>query len=103
VAVHWYDRRNTTDGQNYEIWSVRSSDNGATWQANAVVSSVLIPQPLQPDPNIQACFAGDYNYATAFGNTHFATWTDGRVLISGNPQQDVFFAKISAVTAVATH
>src|SRR5439155_11225918 len=58
------------------------------------ISTVLIPQPLQPDGNVQACYAGDYNYATAFGNAHYATWTDGRVLVSGNPQQDVFFATV---------
>jgi hypothetical protein len=102
VNVYWYDRRNTTDGQNYEVWHRRSTDNGATWLSDEAVSSVLIPQPEQPDPNIQACYAGDYDYATAFGSgsnaVHYATWTDGRVQVSGHYQQDVFFAKIPVTT-----
>jgi hypothetical protein len=96
VHVYWYDRRNTTDGQNYEVWGRQSADNGATWSPDEAVSSVLIAQPEQPDGNVQACYAGDYNYATAFGSTHFATWTDGRVAVSGHPQQDVFFAAVTA-------
>src|SRR5438552_14744333 len=97
VHVYWYDRRNSTDGQNYEVWGRQSTDNGQTWlAADEPVSSVLIPQPQQVDPNVQACYAGDYNYATAFGSTHYATWTDGRVPISGHFQQDVFFAAIPA-------
>src|SRR5437762_1684250 len=99
VHADWYDRRNTTDGQNYEVWGRQSPDNGATWLPEAVVSTQLIPQPLQPDGNVQACYAGDYNYATAFGGTHYATWTDGRVAGSGNPQQDVFFAAVPAASS----
>jgi len=98
VNVYWYDRRNTSDGVNYEVWHRESSDNGVTFKPDEVVSSVLIPQPEQPDPNVQTCYAGDYNYATSFGTgssaVHYATWTDGRVVVSGHNQQDVFFAKI---------
>jgi hypothetical protein len=101
VLAHWYDRRNTTDSQNYEIWGRRSPDNGATWLADEVISDVLIPQPEQPDPNVQACYAGDYNYATAFGSTHYATWTDGRNPLSGHFQQDVFFAAVPAAAAAS--
>jgi hypothetical protein len=94
VFVHWYDRRNSTDGQNYEIWGRRSKDNGATWQPEAAVSNQLIPQPLQPDPGFVACYGGDYNYATAFANTHYTVWTDGRISLAGHAQEDVFFAAI---------
>jgi FG-GAP-like repeat len=102
VFAYWYDRRNTTDGVNYEIFGRRSTDNGVSFQPDAAVSTVLIPQPLQPDTLVQACYAGDYNYSTAFGNTHYAAWTDGRVSVAGNPQQDVFFAAITSVL-VASH
>ena len=98
VHAYWYDRRNSTDAH-YEVWGRQSTDNGATWLPEAVVSTVLIPQPLQPDPNVQACYAGDYNYATAFGGTHYATWTDGRVPVSGVQQQDVFFAAVPAASS----
>jgi hypothetical protein len=90
----WYDRRNTTDGLNYERFGRISTDSGATWGPEMPISDVLIPQPVQPDPFVQACYAGDYNYITANGDTGYDAWTDGRVAISGSPQQDVFFDKI---------
>jgi hypothetical protein len=94
INVYWYDRRNSTDGQNYEIWHRQSSDNGSTWHADEVVSSQLIPQPEQPDSSFSPCYGGDYNHALAYGNTHYMSWTDGRVQVSGHNQQDVFFAKV---------
>src|SRR5260370_2214548 len=99
VFAYWYDRRNTTDGLNYEIWGRRSPDNGVTWLPDEVISDVLIPQPEQPDPNVQSCYAGDYNYSTAFGSTHYATWTDGRIPVAGHFQQDVFFAAVPAAAS----
>jgi hypothetical protein len=98
LLVTWHDRRNSTDGMNYEVWGRRSPDNGADWLDDEVISDQLIPQPEQPDPNVQACYAGDYNYATAFGTTHFATWTDGRKQVSGHFQQDVEFAAVPEAT-----
>jgi 6-phosphogluconolactonase len=91
VQVSWYDRRNTID-RSYEVWGIHSSDNGVTWESDAAISSTVIPQPEQPDPVIVRCYAGDYNYASALGDTNYVTWTDGRVPVSGHPQQDVFFA-----------
>src|SRR5204862_4418691 len=52
-----------------------------------------------PDGNGHACYDGDYNYATAFGGTHYATWTDGRVPVSGVQQQDLFSAAVPAATS----
>jgi hypothetical protein len=89
VHVSWYDRRNSTDGMNYEFWGVRSPDNGLTWLPDERVSDVLIEQPQEG-----GCYAGDYNYHTAFGNEHYLTWTDGRNLLGGHFQQDVYFAKL---------
>ena len=108
VFVHWYDRRNTTDGQNYQVYGRQSRNGGLTWLQDEPVSTVLIPQPLQPDPGIVSCYAGDYNYATALGNVHYATWTDGRALLSdqnGNlhSQQDVFFAAIGTKPELCCH
>ncbi len=97
LRAGWYDRRNTTDGQNYEYFGRKSLDGGTTWLPDFPISSVLIPQPEQPDPGIQACYAGDYNYHSAVGETSFFTWTDGRVPITDPDgvdhfQQDVFSA-----------
>jgi 6-phosphogluconolactonase (cycloisomerase 2 family) len=91
VQVSWYDRRDTS-GWSYEVWGIHSSDNGATWESDAPISSAVIPQPEQPDPRVVVCYAGDYNYASAFADTNYVTWTDGRVPVSGHFQQDVFFA-----------
>ncbi len=92
VMASWYDRRDTTNND-YKWYGNMSRDNGATWQGDMPVSDVVITQPLQPDTAVQACYAGDYNYHSADGQNLYMTWTDGRVLINGNPQQDVFFDK----------
>ena len=73
VTVSWYDRRqattacnNTTDpGCAYQRYGIQSSDNGNTWGSNFAVSDQIIPQPAQDDPEIQSCYAGDYDYSTA--------------------------------------
>ncbi|MBI1748320.1 MAG: carboxypeptidase regulatory-like domain-containing protein [Acidobacteria bacterium] len=94
VQVAWYDRRNTTDGQNYEYWGIQSPDNGESWLQDAPISNVLIAQPEQPDSSVQSCYAGDYNYHSAYEGTSYMTWTDGRNAISGHSQQDVYFAQV---------
>ena len=93
VFVSWYDARNTT-GNDYERWGRLSNDNGVTWQADDVISDASSPLPLQPDGSVQPCYAGDYDRSFADGSAFFITWVDGSTLVSGNPQQDVFFDKI---------
>lgn len=93
VQASWYDRRNTTDGANYEYWGIQSPDNGVTWNADVALSDSLIPQPEQPDPAIQACYAGDYNYHSATDTINFVTWTDGRNPLAEHFQQDVYFTQ----------
>jgi virginiamycin B lyase len=108
VEASWYDRRNTTNGENYQRFARVSTNNGATWGPDEPLSTVMIPQPTQPDPKIQSCYAGDYNYTTANSNTGFDTWTDGRVSIEGKSVQKVFFHSIAlqagptAITEAAT-
>lgn len=97
VQVSWYDRRNSTDGTNYEYWGIQSFDNGSSWGADFRISDVLIPQPQQPDSDMVGCLAGDYNYHSSNGLSAFVTWTDGRNLITGRSQQDVYFAGIPYV------
>jgi hypothetical protein len=101
VQASWYDRRNTV-GRDYQVWGIRSLDNGATWLNDAAISDVVIPQPEQPDPFVQLCYAGDYNYVTAFGDANYITWTDGREPVSGHFQQDVFFGQLSESNFVYT-
>jgi len=100
VTVSWYDRRQATTacnnvgdaGCNYQRYGIQSHDNGNTWGSNVEISSVIITQPAQDDPFIQSCYAGDYDYSTAFNNNAFVTWTDGRVSVGGVPVQNVEFA-----------
>ena len=95
----WYDERERTAASCqpsspntpcYRMWARRSTDNGATWLADDAFSDVVTPLPLQPDPGIQATYAGDYDYASSSSNQHLHAWVDGRVTISGNSQQDAF-------------
>jgi hypothetical protein len=94
VTAYWYDRRWSGAATSYMIWARKSMDNGQTWADDFPLQDFLIPQPAQPDPNVQVCYAGDYNYSTSFGSTAFATWNDGRVAVAGTQVQNVFFAKL---------
>ncbi|HMH01465.1 MAG TPA: hypothetical protein VK555_08625, partial [Terriglobales bacterium] len=70
-----------------------STDNGATFLPQSAISP-LIAQPAQPDPGVQACYAGDYDYDTTINGNAFITWTDGRRSVSGVHVQDVVFASV---------
>jgi hypothetical protein len=68
----------------------KSTDGGATWLADMSFSDVVTPLPAQPDAFIVACYAGDYDYASATTAKHVTSWVDGRVSIAGSSQQDPF-------------
>jgi len=96
----WYDERGSTScavGNPavpcYQMWARKSTDNGATWLADMAFSDVMSPLPGQPDTTVQPNYQGDYDYGTATGSNHYTSWDDGRVIISGQSQQDVFFDK----------
>ena len=78
-----------------ERWGTVSSDNGATWSNAQVISDVVSPKPLQPDPNVQACYTGDYDRSYSNTANHYSAWVDGRVLVGGASQQNVFFDKVA--------
>jgi hypothetical protein len=102
VTVSWYDRRSRTSacnvvtdaGCSYERYGVQSNDNGATFGPNFAVSDQIIPQPAQNDGGVQACYAGDYDYDTAYQSTAYVTWTDGRRVVGGVQVQDVEEANV---------
>jgi hypothetical protein len=96
----WYDERETTSCQIgnpavpcYRMWARKSTDNGATWLADMAFSDVISPLPNQPDITVQPNYAGDYDYGTEVAGNHLTSWVDGRVIISGQSQQDSFFDK----------
>ncbi len=104
VTINWIDRRQATTscnavtdpGCNYQVYGVQSSDNGNTWGSNFSVSDagLIINEPAQDNPDIVACYAGDYNYVTALNNTAYVTWTDGRVSVGGVAVQNVEFEAV---------
>ncbi len=100
VLATWYDRRNTTDGLNYEYYGRLSLDNGATFLPDEPISDVAIPQPTQVDPNTDFCFAGDSNFHGVLSNDSLVTWTDGRNAISEQQQMDVYFDRVPLCPSV---
>jgi hypothetical protein len=93
----WYDGRGATSCSKgnpavpcYQMFARKSTDNGATWGADAPLSDVITPLPGQPDPSIVTEYAGDYDYSFASTTDHIHTWTDGRVAINSASQQDPF-------------
>ena len=93
VFVSWYDRQGT--GQAYTYWGSASTDNGATWQAPQQVSDITIPEPVSDSARL--CFAGDYNYQSAYNDTLHLAWTDGRDVLNGQNQQDIYYDKVDVV------
>ena len=101
VTVAWYDRFKATTACNvptdagckYQRVMRQSPDNGVTFAGPKPITP-LIAQPAQPDPGVQACYAGDYDYDTTNGGNAFITWTEGRRIVGGIHVQDVSFAKV---------
>jgi len=97
LLATWYDGRESTTCTRgnpavpcYRMWSRKSTDNGVSWLPDDTLSDVVSPLPAQPDPGIQSMYAGDYDYGSAILTKHLTSWTDGRVTISGQSQQDAF-------------
>src|ERR1700680_807021 len=100
LLATWYDARESascTRGNPavpcYRMWCPKSPDNGATCLPDDTLSDVVSPLPAQSDGNIQATYAGDYDYGSAVLTKHSTSWTDGRVPIAGASQQDTFTDK----------
>src|SRR6266550_478411 len=114
IFASWYDQREVNGGadlsctvglstQNcYRRWGRISTDNGATWQADDMVGRALSPLPAQPDGAVQPNYQGDYDYHSSLGTTMIGGWTDGRNIISGNSQQDVFVNLVQGASPTAS-
>jgi hypothetical protein len=86
----------------YQMHGRKSTDNGVTWSPDDTFSDTASPLPLQPDPNIQDTYAGDYDYGSAIFQKHLSSWCDGRAIISGVSQQDAFTDRELVGFAVTT-
>ena len=109
LLATWYDARDSascTRGNPavpcYKMYSRKSNDNGASWLPDDALSDVVSPLPAQNDPGIQPTYAGDYDYGSAILTKHVTSWTDGRVAISGQSQQDAFTDRELVGFAVTT-
>ncbi|PYK47424.1 MAG: hypothetical protein DME51_13700, partial [Verrucomicrobia bacterium] len=114
LFASWYDQREVNGGadlnctvgsstQNcYRRWGRVSLDNGATWQPDGMVGRALSPLPAQPDGNIQATYEGDYDYHSSLGDMAIGGWTDGRNIITGSSQQDVFVNFVQGTSSSPT-
>ena len=109
LLATWYDARESTNcvagdpnTPCYRMFSRKSNDNGASWLPDDMLSDVVTPLPGQPDPGIQPTYAGDYDYGSAIASKHMTSWTDGRVTISGQSQQDAFTDRDLVGFSVAT-
>src|SRR5437588_764114 len=105
----WYDARESTTCTKgepsvpcYSMWSRKSNDNGVTWLPDDMLSDVVSPLPGQQDPNIVFGYAGDYDYGSAIVTKHVTSWTDGRVAINRQSQQDAFTDRELVGFAVTT-
>jgi len=109
VFASWYDGRESASCGNpgvntpcYRRYGRVSLNNGLSWGFDDMVGDSMSPLPAQPDSAVQTVYEGDYDYASASGDTIYTSWTDGRVIISSNSQQDVFFDKVDVSVGTPT-
>ena len=109
LLATWYDARESASCSSgnpgvpcYRMWSRKSTDNGVTWTIDDAFSDVVSPLPAQPDPGINATYAGDYDYGSAIITKHVTSWVDGRVAVNSASQQDAFTDSEPVGFAVAT-
>jgi hypothetical protein len=88
--VCWYDRRE--DGFKIDVYYARSTDGGATFEANTRVTAQAFTPVLPWDTTV--AFIGDYNAIAASASTAFPCYQDAR---EGN--QDVYVALIPGAPA----
>lgn len=80
VYATWFDHRDDLYGSRVHTYATRSADGGATWAANARLSSAqgnFTTSASNIAPNM-----GDYNGVTGGGTTLVAAWGDGRATSS---------------------
>jgi len=99
LGVAWYDRR--SDDRNFliDVYMTVSTDGGASFSRNFRITDVSFPVPdLYPvnfDPRAaSACYMGSYNFMVADEAHFYLAWTDNRLVASGKPDPNIFFAKI---------
>jgi len=97
VGVMWYDRRLDPENLLIDVFMTISTDGGASFGMNFRITEVSFPvPPLNPnfDPLSSNCNIGDYIFMVADANSFYLAWTDNRIITSGVPDPNIFFAKV---------
>jgi hypothetical protein len=84
--VVWYDRRN--DDVDLDVYYARSTDGGATFEANLRVTEESFV-PILPSEGGAAAFIGDYNGIAASAAAVFPFYQDSR-----RGEQDVWVRRL---------
>jgi hypothetical protein len=117
VGVTFHDARNDTgagagdtDGianTDAQVYAAVSTDGGTTFLANVKVSSGTSHQNNLPGPGFADIDFGDYDTSSFVGGKLYAAWADNSNSTGDNPQgalhqMDVYVARISVTTAIAS-
>ncbi len=95
LVAGWYDRRNDAGNLRQDYYKRRSTDGGLTWAANVRVTDVN--SPIQLDPNLAACYHGDYDQSVVTATGHVMQWADDRNLVGTRNDPDVWSDTTSSV------
>ena len=88
VSVAWYDRR--LDGSNFmqDYYHRFSFDGGSTFEPSERLSDVSTP--IYIDPNLAACYHGDYDQNIQTETAALMQWSDDRNMFGGHNDPDTF-------------
>lgn len=99
LGVMWYDRRSDDRNLLIDVYMTVSTDGGSSFSRNFRITDVSFPVPdLFPtnfDPRAaSACYMGSYNFMVADATHFYMAWTDNRLVASGRPDPNIYFAKV---------
>lgn len=109
LLASWYDSREVNLGRDFDCppgsatqmcyrrWGRLSFNGGASWQKDDRIGDALSPLPTRAS---NSNFAGYYNASTCdttrgYTSNCYDQWVDGRVIVNGVSQQDVFLDMIT--------
>ena len=95
VMATWYDRRLDPGNLLQDYFKRISTDGGLTWSPSERVSDESSPIVL--NPNLAACYHGDYDQSHVDDSGEFAQWSDDR---TGDP--DVYADAASTPAAASS-
>jgi hypothetical protein len=81
------------------IYMTVSTDGGTSFSRNFRITDVSFPVPELFPVNFDsraaaACYMGSYNFMVVDESQFYLAWTDNRLVASGKPDRNIFFARI---------